>query len=223
MWIVRADDHLDELDALYATLSREEHERASRLRRGRERWIVARSLLRRVLGGCLGCQPREIELRLGPNGKPELAGFDREPTPHFNLSHSGEMVTIAVAPTPVGVDVEQLRDLADLPGLARHSLGADERSALDALPVARRAEGFIAAWTRKEAYLKARGLGLAQLKSVSVNVDPDASAALLRADDDPRAAERWKLVDLTVGAGYRAALAVLGDSEVVVRRTLART
>ena len=222
VWIVTADDHLDDVDTLYTMLSRDERERASRIGRGRDRWIAGRSSLRRVLGGCLGREPREIELRLGTNNKPELIWADRGPTPHFNLSHSGKVLLIAVADAPVGVDVEQVRETPDLPEMARLALRPDELAALEALPAARRTEAFIAAWTRKEAYLKARGLGLGQIRDVAVNVDPDEPAALLYADDDSDAAARWTLVDLAVDAGYRAALAVPGDSTVVCR-TLRRT
>ncbi len=117
------------------------------------------------------------------------------------------------------MDVEQLRDTLNLAGMARHVLRPDEVSELEALPAARRNEAFIAAWTRKEAYLKARGLGLGEMRTVAVSVDPHQPAVLRSADDDPDAADRWTLVDLAVDGGYRAALAVLGRP-TVFRRTL---
>ena len=217
VWFVNADDHLGELDALQTILSREERERASRIRRGRDRWIAGRASLRRVLAGCLRAEPRELELRLGPNDKPELVGAEDEHVPHFNLSHSGKMALIALAHGPVGVDVEQVRQAPDLADMVRHALRPGEIAALEALPTTRRPEGFIAAWTRKEAYLKARGLGIGDIQRVEVNVHPDERAALLYADDDPDAAARWTLVDLAVETGYRAALAALGTSSVVLR------
>lgn len=200
-------------------LSREERERAARIRRGRDRWIVGRALLRLVLGGCLGREPRSIEFRLGPNAKPELAPDEGEPPPHFNLSHSGRLVLIAVADAPVGVDVERIREL-DLAGMARQVFRPDEAAALNGIPAARRTEAFIAAWTRKEAYLKARGLGIGGMRGVAVDVNPDEPARLLGADDSD--IRRWTLVDLAVEPGYRAALAVLGRPNVF-RRSWDRT
>ena len=221
VWMVTADDHVDDLDELSELLSHGERERASRMRRRPDRWIVARSSLRRILGGCLGRDPREIELRAEPSGKPELVTPGDVPRPHFNLSHSGEIVLIAVADAPLGVDVEQVGDPPDLPAMERHVLRADEVAGLEALRDTRRTEAFISIWTRKEAYLKARGRGLGRLRRVSVNVSPDEPAVLICDDDDPGAAANWTLIDLPVAGADRAALAVLGAS-TVVRRTLRR-
>jgi 4'-phosphopantetheinyl transferase len=221
VWIVSADDHVHDLDDLSGLLSPVERERASRMRRRPDRWIVARASLRRILGGCVGRDPREIEFRAGPNDKPELVATGDVAPPRFNLSHSGGMVLIAVADAPIGVDVEQVRDPADLSEMAPHVLRADEAAGLAALPEGRRAEAFLAIWTRKEAYLKARGRGIGGIRRVSVNVAPDGHAMLIGDDDDPQAAAGWMLVDLPVTSGYRAALAVLGGS-TVARRTLRR-
>jgi 4'-phosphopantetheinyl transferase len=221
VWSVTADDHVRDLADLERLLSPDERERASRMRRNPERWIVARSSLRRILGGCLGRDPREIEFRSGTNDKPVLAALGQDLQPHFNLSHSGELVLIAVADALVGVDVEQLRNPRDLPALARHVLRADEMAEWETLAAARRTEGFLSVWTRKEAYLKARGRGLGGLRSVSVNVAPDEHAVLIHDAEDPQAVASWTLIDLPVDGGYRAALAVLGAS-TIVRRTLRR-
>ncbi|MEJ2503801.1 MAG: 4'-phosphopantetheinyl transferase superfamily protein, partial [Gemmatimonadota bacterium] len=179
------------MDSLYALLSSNERVRASRIRRDRDRWVVARSLLRCVLGGCLGRDPDAIEFRPGRNDKPELAPDDSRPVPRFNLSHSGRMVLIAVAGAPVGVDVERVRDPLDVTGLSRHVLRSAEIEALNGIPAPRRPEAFIAAWTRKEAYLKARALGIGGVQSVRVNVDPDDPAELLVADGDPDGVAGW--------------------------------
>jgi 4'-phosphopantetheinyl transferase len=191
------------------------------MRRRPDRWVVARASLRRILGGCLGRDPREIELRPGTNEKPEFVVPGDVPQAHFNLSHSGGMVLIAVARAPVGVDVEQARNLPDLPAVARHVLRAEEVARFEALPDTGRTEAFLSIWTRKEAYLKARGRGLGGIRRVSVSVSPDERAMLICDDDDSRAAASWTLIDLPVDSDYRAALAVLSGS-TVVRCTLRR-
>lgn len=193
--------------------------RAARFRReiDRRRWVASRLVLRSVLGRYTGLRPEDVGLRAGTLGKPELALGRGGQAPHFNLSHSGPMLVVAVAEQPVGVDVEQTRDLAELEGLIRHVFRAEERTAFETVPRARRTETFLAVWTRKEAYLKARGRGIAALRRIGVTVDPDV-AALTRDDDDPDATARFSVLDLDLGTGYRAAIAAVGRPALVVRR-----
>ncbi|NNF14992.1 MAG: 4'-phosphopantetheinyl transferase superfamily protein [Gemmatimonadetes bacterium] len=218
VWVGDLDELASDPGGERAWLSPDERERASRFRRelDRNRWVASRELLRRVLAGYTGRQPGQVELRLGTNDKPELVGGEDGNAPHFNLSHSGPKVVIAVAQEPVGVDIEQLRELPELDGLLRHTLRPAEIAAFEGVPEGRRAESFFAVWTRKEAYLKARGRGIGALKRVGVSVDPD-SAALTGDDEDPHAEERYSVFDLDMGPGYRGAIAAAGDPLVVVR------
>jgi 4'-phosphopantetheinyl transferase len=160
-----------------------------------------------LLARALDADPCALDFVHGPRGKPALrrAGGTR-----FNVAHSGDLVLWALSQhDEVGVDVERIRPDLDWPPLAARFLGPHERAGLSALAPARRDEGFFACWTRKEAYLKATGLGLGiPLDSFSVSVDPDAPAALLQVDGDPGAPARWSLADVAVGPGYRACVAV---------------
>ncbi len=116
------------------------------------------SPLRGILAGYLGTAPVDVEIATGPKGKPALAssasGF------HFNVSHSGDWGLIAVARSDVGVDVEQVRPRRASARLADRFLTAGERSLLESRAASHGEAGFFMIWSRKEAYLKAVGVGL---------------------------------------------------------------
>ena len=156
-----------------------------------QRRAEAGRLLRQVLAGYLGAAPGEIEVVRGPHGKPELA--DR--AVRFNLSHSNDLAVVAVTrDRAVGVDVERTDARRDVAALAPRALGADEAEMVLALPSSEQRDAFHRAWARREAVAKCAGTGLAA-------PPPDA----------PR-----QVVDLDVGPGYAAALAVEGAAPVRV-------
>ncbi|MGH2369197.1 MAG: 4'-phosphopantetheinyl transferase family protein, partial [Chloroflexota bacterium] len=130
----------------------------------------------------------------------------------FNVSHSAELAIVAVARgRDVGVDVERLRGDLEVEQLAARYFSTEEAAAIRAAPPAVRHRRFFACWTRKEAFVKARGQGLSlAFDQFTVSVEPDAPAALLRTRWDAREAGRWALRDLAAGGGYAAAIAVEG-------------
>ncbi len=194
------------LAAAAALLSPDEGARADRFRfaRDRRRFVVARAALRRLLGAALGQAPGRVVLLAGPEGKPELAGHPV----HFNLSHSGDLAAIALCrDAELGVDIEQIRPLDDLDGLIATTCSPREAAALAALAPFRRREAFFRVWTRKEAYLKALGTGLAvPLDSVSVTVAPGRSPRLEEGAERPVC-----LMDLPGLVGYSGAVSLLGE------------
>jgi phosphopantetheinyl transferase len=156
---------------------------------------TARWALRTVLGRYLGTEPERIELRLGPHGKPELAG-SVEPL-RFNLSHSGELALVAIAlEREVGVDVEAIKSRRDVLALARRGLNPDEAAGIERAAPDARSAMFHAAWTRREAAAKCLGAGLrAPL--------PETPTAVANID---------------VGPGFAAAIAVAGEELPPLRR-----
>ncbi|WP_078489649.1 4'-phosphopantetheinyl transferase family protein [Streptomyces bikiniensis] len=189
--------------ALASVLDADERARAARFRfpADADRHRVAHVLLRLVLGRHVDEPPeRLVFLRRpcagcgGPHGKPYLRGHDA----HFSLSHAGDRVLVAVAPVPVGVDVEAVPE----PGLVRDlasALHPRERAELEALPDAARPAAFARCWTRKEAALKAWGAGLSRGAA-----EPYVSAA-----DRPAPVPSLRLADLPPLDGHAAALALL--------------
>jgi 4'-phosphopantetheinyl transferase len=210
VWCAALARPAEEVAELASLLSPDEQERAARYRvtTAREQFGVSRALLRVLLGRYLDRDPSRLEFRPGPQGKPALAG----PAPlSFNVSHSYGVALFAVrAGGEVGVDLEQVRPFENDLGLAERFFCAAEAAALRALGDERRA-AFFHVWTRKEAYLKASGLGLAGgLERVEVSVPPDDPPRVLRIDGVADAARRWSLRALSPLPGYVGALAVEG-------------
>jgi 4'-phosphopantetheinyl transferase len=206
-------------DALTALLSADERARAERFhfRRDQVRSVVARAGLRVLLGRMTGLAPESLDFVYGANGKPALA--QSFPPVHFNLSHSGDVVLVALSrDCPLlGVDVEAQRDMTDLRAMAAYVLTARERAAYEALAPAAQPAAFYRAWTCKEALAKATGDGLAiGLAHYEIALaDPDA-ARLLAVGGDEAEAAHWHLSALDVRPGYAGALAVRAP-EVAVR------
>jgi 4'-phosphopantetheinyl transferase len=206
---------LDRPAAEYARLlSNDEQARADRLRfeQQRRRFIVGRGTLRIILGRYLNLSPEEIKFEYHANGKPILRDGLLQSEIRFNLSHSEELALLAVTQQrEVGIDLETLRPNLDVGRLAEQFFSPEEKAELKALPPDRKLASFFSGWTRKEAYLKARGEGLTYpLDQFSVSMDCDKPAKLLDVKDDPRELSRWSFHTLAPAPGYIGALAVEG-------------
>ncbi|MBN1866410.1 4'-phosphopantetheinyl transferase superfamily protein [Candidatus Sumerlaeota bacterium] len=222
--LIPSDERVRRLRAL---LSGDEIARADRFhfQRHRDRFTIARGALRSILSTCVGADPRAIRFAYGPQGKPSLANAETPDDIRFNVSHSEDLALVAVAPgRELGVDVECVRDLKDFEVLARRFFAAGEVAALESLDPPSRREAFFACWTRKEAFLKAKGGGLSvPLREFEVSVLPGEEAALRGVEWDPSEAARWRLASLSVAEGYAAALAVEGDDWTLEMREWADT
>jgi len=142
------------------------------------------------------------------SNRAEMSRFDRAEKAsriRFNVSHSQGLAAFAFAlDRELGVDVEQIRENFGGEQIARHYFSPDEVAELMSLPPETRAEAFFLCWTRKEAYIKARGEGLyISLASFSVSLTPGAPERL-RADD----ASRWELRSFQPKEGYAGAVMV---------------
>ena len=177
----------------------------------RERYAVAHANLRRILGGYLNQPAKKISFRTNRFGKPELAGEGS--SLNFSLSHTQSIAVLAVAHgLPVGVDVEEVRPIE--PEVAATHFSASELSDLSTLQGDDWLSGFYRCWTRKEAVLKAEGVGLHRaLDSFDVGLLPDAPAELLRTR--VKFLYPWKLYDVSPALGTVGALATaLGEARI---------
>ena len=201
------------IEALEPLLDEHERTRAARfgVAAARERFVVGRAVAKTALGQMLGRDPRELRFALRcavcgleDHGKPYLTGHAGEVD--FSISHSGGVALVAVGRgLAVGADVELVRESTDVDALALRVLSPEERAPLAGLSGAERRVAFFRSWTRKEAYLKGRGTGLAGGLD-RWTISPDGRVSSSAAADRSEAA-RWCVRSLEVGAGYLAAVA----------------
>lgn len=204
------------LQQLNHILSETEAARAMlfRFMQDRRRWIVAHGVLRIILSRYLCVDPRLLHFDFNPYGKPFLVSPVQSTALQFNLSHSRDLALYAFTYTrQVGIDVEYKRADVDYEAIARVSFSPNEQAVLHSLPGDVKHEAFYNCWTRKEAYIKARGKGMSMpLDQFDVSFLPGARAALLQSREDPHEIRRWTLEELAPGNGYAGALAVEGSA-----------
>jgi 4'-phosphopantetheinyl transferase len=215
VWVARLDRVAARLDRLLPALGTDEKDRASRFRSDqlRTRFLASRAAQRFILARYAAVSPEDIGYEQSAHGKPSLRiGHDRRVDVRFNVTNSQDLALIAVArEREVGIDVEAERSIRDAFALARRFFSPAEFAALQQIPGEAMQRAFLACWTRKEAYVKAIGLGISmQLSGFDVNVDPDHPATLLSTRPDPADASRWTMHSLDPGEGYFATLVVEG-------------
>ena len=195
-----------------AVLSLSERRRASEFldNVARERFVNSRTTLRRLLGEYLDLRPDEVPIRLGAGGKPQLGPPYSEVS--FNLSHAEHLCLFAfVQGHEVGVDLERIREMPGLGDVSARLFGPEEHAALLKMPAADFNAAFYRTWTRREAVLKALGLGLTVSPTeVSVSVSATSGPWSLKLDGVQQ--PPWLTVDLEGVLGFSAALAVPGGA-----------
>ena len=195
----------------WADLSEDERVRAGRLVRARDgrRFVRCRGALRAILGGLLGIEPAGVTFEAGPGGKPVLPGSLAAGW-RFNVSHSGELALIAVSRGfEVGVDVELARPIQQAGRIVESYFTAAEVAEFLKLDEEERASAFIRGWTRKEAVVKAQGVGLAGLATEFETLFGLAPPGDSFRPCTPLAEVLgWRLWEVTPRPGYVATLAV---------------
>ncbi len=219
----RAADRVEEWQR---RLSPEEQVRAAGFRGEDLRWsyVAAHAALHACLAGWLGMDEDEIRFRKGcfdgSGGSARKPAIERAPGMadlRFNLSHTEGVVLIAAAlGREIGVDVERVRSMNDLTAMARAVMSPVEHHAWVELPEDLRLPAFYRVWSRKEAYLKAIGLGLFRdLTAVTVPVEADAGDVRVR--DAGGTGEIWMVTSLAgsglADGGYEAALCWQGGRQ----------
>ncbi len=214
VWLAELEQPARTVEQLAGVLSDDELARARRFyfERDRRRFMVARGVLRKILGWYLALPPARLEFTYGPRGKPFLLAAGDGQRLRFNVSHSQELALFAVTrDRELGVDIEFMRPLDDADAIARHFFSAHEQATLLSLPASLKHQGFYNCWTRKEAYIKATGEGLSQpLDEFDVSLAPGEPAKLLSVVGKPEEVSRWTFQALQPPEGYAAALAVEG-------------
>lgn len=198
--------------ALADLLSPDERERAARMLipSHRDTFVLARGTLRRLAGAYLDLPPGRLRFDYTALGRPVLPAADNPDGLEFSVSHSGGVVLLAFARgVAVGVDVERIRPRVDCDAIAERFFAPVERQSLASMGGSERRTAFFTCWTRKEAVLKAVGLGISRgLARVAVTCEPGVQARIVASDLGEISPDAWSLRDLDAGPGYIAALAV---------------
>jgi 4'-phosphopantetheinyl transferase len=201
--------HQLDLDAS-AFLSPDEVERMQQFRFGTDRnnFLFCRSMLRMLLGSYLGASPAELCFAYSAHGKPSLAVPPGDL--RFNVSHSAGVVLFAFnRGRRIGVDVESIRHDLNVEEIATRFFSTAEQIEIKQSPD--KYTAFFHCWTRKEAFVKARGEGLScPLDSFDVSVSPECDEVSLTTRPDSSEAQRWQLHSLNFLRGYAGAVAVEG-------------
>jgi len=214
VWRATLDQTPSQRQRFFHNLAADEQSRAERFyfERDREHFIVARGVLRAILGGYLNRMPACLSFSYSSHGKPALAGGSDGNAIRFSVSHSGGVALYAVTRgREVGIDIERIRSDLAVAEIAERFFSPREVATLRELPTEAQSQAFFCCWTRKEAYIKARGEGLSlPLDQFDVSLAPGEPAAVLGTQRDPSEASRWSLQELTPAPGFVAALAVAG-------------
>jgi 4'-phosphopantetheinyl transferase len=164
VWSARLLDSDFDDAAGMAVLCESERLRGGKFRftRDRKNFVARRGLLRAVLGHYLKVEPSRVCLAYEERGKPRLSAPEHPSPLHFNFTHSGRLALLAVSRfSPLGVDVERIRPMPEMVEMAGMFFSAPENALLHAAPPEQKLNVFFTIWTRKEAWLKATGEGIA--------------------------------------------------------------
>ena len=194
--------------ALTANLCPTEKARAARLKvdKARAQFIITRVVLRQLLASYLGIAPRALAFTVGPRGKPALSPHWRQKRIEFNVSHAADYALLALGlDHRLGVDIESVHRQVDYRALANRFFSAAEQEAFNKLPAGAACAAFYRVWSRKEAFLKATGQGLAGgLSGFSVPLGETLVQARMRGATDP--GSDWFIYNVIAPPGYQTAL-----------------
>jgi 4'-phosphopantetheinyl transferase len=208
IWRINLNSDELQLQSFRETLSSDEIARAERFYfpEHRQRFMAGRGTLRTILGQYLDIAPKQVEFEYQPRGKPLLAAKFADQGLLFNLSHSQDLALLGVScQHQIGVDLEYIRTMSDLEGLAKRFFSSREYEHLRLISPQEQQQIFFRYWTCKEAYLKATGDGLVQLEEIEISLTPNQPSQLLVSGD-------WNLRELTPAENFAAAVVVAGSN-----------
>ncbi|HVG20211.1 MAG TPA: 4'-phosphopantetheinyl transferase superfamily protein [Blastocatellia bacterium] len=215
VWLLALDQSPPHVESLKAILSADERDRAGRFhfQKDHDHYVVARGTVRIILGRYLGMGADRLRFSYTYYGKPALEKEFGGESLRFNLSHSHGLALLAVTrDRELGVDIERIRAGISDEGIAERFFSDKEVRMLRGLPRELQDQAFFNCWTRKEAYIKARGEGLSMPLAVfDVSLIPGEPAALLETRLDPLESARWSLRELTAAPDFAAAIVVEGN------------
>lgn len=215
LYSIKVSEHIPLLLEAAIILKEEEQERADKFRKegDRNRFILGRVVLRKILAEILQCQPKEVPITIAKHKKPVLDDTVAKAL-HFSISHSGDYVLIGVSDKEVGVDIEYIDPGFDHKNVQQYSFNKDEISFVNGEP-GRAAHNFYLLWTRKESLLKATGKGLTSKLSQITALDGKQEVA----QEVIESGNNYRVSSLSVNDSYVASICrAEGSGEIVYWR-----
>jgi 4'-phosphopantetheinyl transferase len=211
VWRVHVPDEKNVPPEWCTLLTQEETERVRRKRIpiDARRTLTSRACLRILLGGYLNIEPKDLKITTTEEGKPILDSQGPYAQIEFNVSHSGEWILFGFChQRPLGIDIEYHREL-EFKDIVHDLFAPVEKMSWNDLDPAEHSAAFFSAWTRKEAYVKAIGLGLLKpLDSFAVSIGPASAPELLWCAENFNSRKQWSIIDIKPAPGYFGALAI---------------
>ena len=211
VWSVSKSAHENRVQAYWDILDTTEKERAMKFRFLKDRlcFIIARGVLRNLLATYTYASPEDIAFSYGFNGKPYI---DHKSDIQFNVSHSGDTILLGfVQKYDIGVDVEHTKRHVEVEKVARCFFSNEEITSLLSLDRTYHTQAFYNCWTRKEAFIKALGSGLAfPLDQFVVSLDSTKEATLIDTKWDAKEKEKWVLQSMEPQQDYIGAISIKG-------------
>lgn len=204
VWNAQLDLATDTIQSLLAILNDGERQKAQTFKFPllRDRFIAVRGLLRQTLANYLNVEPATLSFETGEHGKPSLACDSL----HFNLSHTADRLLIAVANFPdVGIDIETIASRSSLDGIAKRVFSKNEFIQWQQLAPEQQLAGFYRLWTKKEAFVKAVGRGIA-LGMELCEFELEANGQLIAIPAEYGMPSDWQVTELLVLPEISAAL-----------------
>jgi 4'-phosphopantetheinyl transferase len=178
----------------------------------RRKYVLSHAALRHILAFYCKVDSLSLEFSVGPYGKPAIGSSPANQV-KFNLSHSAEAALVALAPDrELGVDIEYIQPKLECHEIATRFFATGEIEKIRLLAPDEQRRAFFTCWTRKEAYIKAKGGGLSiPLQDFEVSLAPDEKPALLWHRTEPEEPARWQFENLDLVPAYAAAVAIEGS------------
>jgi 4'-phosphopantetheinyl transferase len=214
VWRSRIDLPVSEIEKYAETLSEQEQERAAKFTfpDKYEEYVVSRGLLRKALAHVLDQEPSSFKFDYTSSMKPYLVKQYNDRSISFNVSHSHGQALVAISlDRNIGIDIEKIRPDVEYEKLAKRFFSEAEHKALMQCAVEDRVAAFFATWTRKEAFVKAVGKGIAfGLSEFDVNISPFEPPIMLSTRWNPEDVSKWLMASIDIEKNYMATLAADG-------------
>ncbi|KPJ96496.1 MAG: hypothetical protein AMJ53_00460 [Gammaproteobacteria bacterium SG8_11] len=169
---------------------------------------LVRGTLRILLAAYLKQNAKDIHFDFNEHGKPLINPSQNPQALQFNVSHSHDMAAfVFTMQKPVGIDIEHIKPLNNISGLAQHVCHPKELDEFNAMEAHARQDAFFRLWTRKEAFIKAKGQGLSMgLRSIYIGFD--MASAIQCVEYRGKLLADWRVKSLQCDPNYKLAAAV---------------